>query len=78
METMQDVRSLLHSFGSFIYTKDQAMDTQLMADELDELAGYGIIDESTKAKAKIILRRAEKQPSPLASRMERTENHDNG
>ncbi|WP_018923773.1 YqgQ family protein [Salsuginibacillus kocurii] len=61
METMRDVRELLKTYGTFVYTKDKNVDSDLMELELEELKNYGLLDQETYLKARVIIQKARKE-----------------
>lgn len=55
MKTLYDVQQLLKQFGVYIYIGKRLWDIEVMALELDHLHEASLIDNSTYAKAKLVL-----------------------
>lgn len=56
MKSILDIRDLLKSYGSFIYTGDRFGDLMLMEDEIRELYKSNAIDSKQFQSALVILR----------------------
>lgn len=59
--TLYDVQQLLKEFNVFVYVGKRLYDIELMAIELDNLYQSGVVDNSTYTKAKIVLRKENRE-----------------
>ncbi|MCS1350065.1 YqgQ family protein [Mechercharimyces sp. CAU 1602] len=51
MNSLQDIKSLLHSVGVYVYTGDGLGDLELILSELSDMRDFGMIDRETFQKA---------------------------
>lgn len=61
INNFRDVQRLLLQFGTVVYTKDKALDLEMIEEELKELREHGFIEAEDYMKAFMILKKRRRE-----------------